>query len=229
MMRMQKRLTRSPMVLVHVIGCALFWLGYKLGRFSEKTAIQSITAENQQPKLKSKTNTSTQLQNETNTSTQLQKSHGTEYDRYPDQYSCVKTYITLQENHADPLSLLSFGSSTGREAKALANIYFNSPNDMIYGVDLDNKTLVKARWFTLKVPKGKITFFNGKRTPVSDFGPYDAIFANSVLCLNPPPSAIVKEFMKVFPFENFDKTVRELDQLQFSSQCYRKEIPKISM
>ena len=236
MVRIQERRTRSPgpMALV-VIGCALFWLGFQVGRF-EKTAMQyitqSITAETQQPKF---TNTSTQLQtshstamqsipaetqqpklkSETNTFTQLQLSHATDYDRYPDQYSCVKKYIALQErNHTDPLSILSFGSSTGREAKALADIYFNSPDDIIYGVDLDDETLSKARQFTSEVlPKGKITFFNGKKTPVTDFGPYDAIFANSVLCLHPPPSHNADKFMKIFPFDNFDKAVRELDQV----------------
>ena len=79
-----------------------------------------------------------------------------------------------------PAKILSFGSSTGKEAVTLARRYF--PRSQIVGVDIDEATLNEAR-ATCANYSSRVTFFNGKEQPLSAHGTYDVIFANSVLTL----------------------------------------------
>ena len=55
-----------------------------------------------------------------------------------------------------------------------------------------------------------MTFFNGRDTNISAHGPYDAIFANSVLCyhdvgVNP------RKILEKFPFDQFKSSLGYLD------------------
>jgi len=150
---------------------------------------------------------------------QNQISHATSFDRYPDEYIAVAMKLS---NIKTP-RLLSFGCSTGREAVTLAKKYF--PHGSVYGVDIDNQTLAEAEAYAkeeLTMEGRLVTFFNGLNTPIQEFGPYDAIFANSVLCRNPVKekgciingrvtSCSISRFSEIYPFETFDSTIARLD------------------
>jgi hypothetical protein len=97
-------------------------------------------------------------------------------------------------------------------------MYFLSPEVNIYGVDLDDKTLQTARnKASTDVPstRGEITFFNGKHVELHSFGPYDIIFANSVLCRHPMPGDVrgsVATFAsKYYSMDDFSTNIKSLD------------------
>lgn len=146
---------------------------------------------------------------------QIQKSHYTERDRYQEQYTTIKEHL---DNQGDDLKrLLSFGSSIGMEAITLANMYFTDPKYSIFGVDIDEETLDQARKNIANEVepihgKEKVTFFNGEDTKIGEYGPYDAIFANSVFCVNPVPKGGAKEILEKFSFSDFDSSISYLDE-----------------
>jgi len=152
---------------------------------------------------------------------QIQDSHSTSMNRYPDEYIAVQKYFQIQasEDGTKNKALLSFGSSTGEEAITLASMYFSSNKFTVFGVDLDDNSLVKAKAsaaaHTPKLDDGKISFFNGKDTDMSVNGPYDAIFANSVLCSHGNTShgggATPKSIVKKYPFSDFEASLEYLD------------------
>lgn len=75
--------------------------------------------------------------------------------------------------------ILSFGSSTGREAATLALQYF--PDATIFGVDIDDDVVAEAEQYTSSLSHDPgFIFFNGLKTSIQSFAPYDFIFANSV-------------------------------------------------
>ena len=166
----------------------------------------------------------------TNTSKQLQFSHGTLYDRYPPQFACTSRAVRsamarMQDKNNNNYKattttttftkILSFGSSTGREAKTLADKYFNHTNEIIFGVDLDEQTLAEARAFTKDLPPGKVVFFHGATTPISAYAPYDAIFADAVLCYhNGRIRYTPTEYRDtIFPYTDFLHALSELDKV----------------
>jgi len=114
-------------------------------------------------------------------------------------------------------SLLSFGSSTGEEAITLATMYFkNDTKFNIFGVDLDQVSLDKAKvtvntQYPELVKDGKVTFFNGKEVDISEYGPYDAIFANSVFCYHGKRGITPKSIVEKYPFSDFEASLGYLD------------------
>jgi phospholipid N-methyltransferase len=131
-----------------------------------------------------------------------QESHVTYYNRYPGAYARASA---LKGGDINILKILSFGCSTGLEAKTLIEMYF--PKSLVFGVDIDNDTLAEARENN-KDHANSTYFFNGKSFPLSMLGPFDIIFANSVLCRHPPPVNIAE----VYPFESYDHTISDLDR-----------------
>jgi len=93
-------------------------------------------------------------------------------------------------------------------------MYFSSNKFTVFGVDLDDDSLVKAKAsaaaHTPKFDDGKISFFNGKDTDMSVNGPYDAIFANSVLC-NHGHKVSPQSIVTNYPFSDFEATLDYLD------------------
>lgn len=136
---------------------------------------------------------------------QHQISHSTQFDRYPLIYNLV---AEISNGKTEQLKILSFGCSTGREALALALKYF--PTSMIFGVDIDDDTLETARDYTSSVAD-RVVFYNGMKNSSYDFGPYDIIFANSVLTLYPlPPGA---SHATHYPFDGFNEIMAEFDNM----------------
>lgn len=148
---------------------------------------------------------------------QIQLSHASYRNRYPDEYIAVKEYFDTKKKKKkkeSQRSLLSFGSSTGEEALTLATMYFNDTNFVVFGVDLDQNSIEKAKASAVaqdpKLEDSKVTFFNGQEDDISEYGPYDAIFANSVLCYHGKgvsPTSIVEKF----PFSAFESSLGYLD------------------
>ena len=158
---------------------------------------------------------------------QIQVSHATAKNRYPDEYRAARDYLRAHHSSSreSGYRLLSFGSSTGEEAITLATLYF--PNDdanigsktVLFGVDIDQETVstAEASWLAATttddgkvIPKSKVTFFNGQNTSISEHGPYDAIFANSILCSHPPDKG-AKGVLQRFSFEQFESSLEYLD------------------
>jgi len=154
---------------------------------------------------------------------QIQLSHVSAMNRYPDEYSAVQQHFLEKKKH-NLKKILSFGCATGEEAISLATMYFND-NDIktskvhtefsLFGVDLDQKSIdtakVKAAKYNPKIEEGKITFFNGKDTEIGEHGPFDAIFANSVLCYYTNPGQKVMSVIQRYPFDAFDSSLGYLD------------------
>lgn len=148
---------------------------------------------------------------------QIQLSHSTSMDRYPDEYSAVQNYFQTQptEHGTKKKKLLSFGSSTGEEAMTLASMYFKNDAFTVFGVDLHQESIDKANASVAthepKFKDGKIMLFNGNDSDLSVNGPYDAIFANSVLCYHGSPDVNAQSIVKKYPFTDFEASVGYLD------------------
>lgn len=147
---------------------------------------------------------------------QIQFSHATAMNRYPDEYSAVQKYFeSFATKKAMKFSLLSFGSSTGEEAITLATMYFNDTKFNLFGVDLDQESIDKAKASVAsqdpKLDSGKVTFFNGKDVDIREYGPYDAIFANSVLCYHGTRGVSPKSIVDKYPFADFEASLGYLD------------------
>eukprot|EP00804_Cyclotella_cryptica_P011163 CCRYP_007702-RE/>CCRYP_007702-RE protein AED:0.04 eAED:0.04 QI:3750/1/1/1/0.71/0.62/8/190/1362 len=147
----------------------------------------------------------------------IETSHFSKMNRYPDEFTAVQKFLKNMSTVANR-KILSFGSSTGEEAISLATLYLNEkegfPNATIYGFDLDNPTLYKARQKVAKYFEHlPIHFFNGQQTPLDVNGKYDAIFANSVFCHhNPDAGPITVETIKSrFTFQDFEAALLKLD------------------
>lgn len=144
---------------------------------------------------------------------QVQRSHATYENRYPQEYQAVAEYINNNEPSNPMMKMLSFGSSTGEEAVSLGKLYFNSSkfrNLTIYGVDLDQASLEIAKQKVIGLTDAipKIEFFNGNDKNIDLYGPYDVIFANSVLCIHP---FSIKRTLTNFNFHDFESVLEILD------------------
>jgi len=154
---------------------------------------------------------------------QIQLSHTSAMNRYPDEYSAVQTYfrtemsdgISDSDGTKKKKKMLSFGAATGEEAITLASMYFSNSTFTVYGVDLDEGSLETAKTSAAahspKLDDGKIIFFNGQDTDLSKHGPYDAIFANSVLCYHGTPGVNPQSILTKYPFAAFEDSLGYLD------------------
>lgn len=119
----------------------------------------------------------------------------TKVDRYPEVFAFAAAHSPRSSSH----SVLSFGSSFGLEAETLATKYF--PSSSIYGCDVDEETLAKA-----KQNAPTTTFFLSTIGELRRHGPFDVIFAMSVLTRHPPPPDIHVQY----PFTLFSHTLELL-------------------
>jgi SAM-dependent methyltransferase len=127
-----------------------------------------------------------------------QASNSTRMDRYPAIFRVAKAAAG-----SEPTRILSYGCSTGEEPLTLARKYF--PNAQILGVDISDEALEQARVRTANTHNVRIA--RSSESTISEFGPYDIIFAMSVLCRNPPPR---DHRWDEFPFAAFEETVASL-------------------
>src|ERR1700677_1126976 len=105
----------------------------------------------------------------------IQESTVTAYDRYPAIFAATsKIYHFLSKR---PPRVLSFGCSIGDETTCLADKYF--PDSQIIGLDVSESALDSARQ---RLGTRHITYATSTPDNLAFNGPYDIIFAMSVLC-----------------------------------------------
>lgn len=184
-------------------------------QLSETSVLHKTRPELGQPVMESSSSVSPEKQN-TAGRIQIQESHTSYFNRYPDEYSSVEKYF--YEDRKKKMKFLSFGAANGMEAITLAAVYFNDTmydDATVFGVDLHQPGLdqgkATAAAYEPKFSEGKITFFNGEDTSISVHGPYDAIFANSVLCFHGSRGVNPQSIVGKYPFENFEASLDYLD------------------
>jgi len=99
--------------------------------------------------------------------------------------------------------ILSFGCSDGSECLDLADVF---PDAEIVGCDVNAKALERAR----ETCADRATIVESSPAALLDLGPFDAVFVLSVLCRY-PKSAGLDDVSAVYPVEEFDRTLREID------------------
>lgn len=127
----------------------------------------------------------------------------TEINRYPLLFG--NAYLFRTQNMSKQIKILSFGCSTGEEISTL-NEYFS--DDLIFGCDI-NLDAVKVAQNKFRNFES-IMIFESNLNNLEKYGPFDIIFANSVLCINTNKSNILKEG---FPFHTFESIILNLARL----------------
>ncbi len=133
----------------------------------------------------------------------IQNRTDTEEDRYPEIF---RTSLVLVRRVTSAANVLSFGCSTGEEPLTLATKYFTAPDDRIVGVDVDQAVLNRARAFRAHP---RITYARSSDEGLTRLGPFDAIFAMSVLC-RWPETKTANDASQLFPFEHFEYSLELL-------------------
>jgi SAM-dependent methyltransferase len=132
---------------------------------------------------------------------QHQLTSTTHMNRYPVIFSTTKSLID------DPApKILSFGCSTGEECFSLRS-YF--PEARIIGADINTKNLTVARKQNNDL---NILFIPSDNETLEENGPYDAIFAMSVLCRWEDTKNLTT-CEPIYPFSKFEKIVEQLYSL----------------
>ena len=134
---------------------------------------------------------------------QIQRDGTTVEDRYPEIF---KTVGRLCAGKTD-VRVLSFGCSTGEEPYTLSTRYL--PQAQIVGLDA-SVTSVEAAKRARSLGESIVYDISTEET-LARYGPYDVIFAMSVLCRWPDLADIV-DASNVFPFKRYLEMVRLLDE-----------------
>lgn len=132
----------------------------------------------------------------------VQVSNTTRLNRYPRVFATV---VQAASSMTRP-RILSYGCSTGEEPHTLAARYF--PEGRIVGLDVSEEALAKARALNAREPR--VTIDRSTRETLAGHGPYDVIFAMSVLC-RWPESRRMDDIAEFFPFARFVDQVATLD------------------
>lgn len=111
----------------------------------------------------------------------------------------------MQRVAGDAKRVLSFGCSTGEEPQTLSELNF--PTAQIIGMDISDEVLTAARSKTAHLPN--VTIMQSTPQAVSEHGPFDVIFAMSVLC-RWPIAKRMENLSSLYPFSNFEARVSEL-------------------
>jgi SAM-dependent methyltransferase len=131
-----------------------------------------------------------------------QLSHHTKEDRYPAIFDAACGCL-----RSEGAEVLSFGCSTGEEPAALAE---RLPTARIVGADMSSYVLKRAR--RRYSQQTNISFVNAAKSRLNEMGPFDAIFAMSVLCRKPATES-VPNCSEIYPFERFEEACSSLDAL----------------
>jgi hypothetical protein len=140
--------------------------------------------------------------NEPNDGLNVQVSNTTRLNRYPHVFATVALAASAM---ALP-RILSYGCSSGEEPHTLASNYF--PEAQIIGLDVSEDALAQAR--SLNAREKRVTIDRSNRETLSSHGPYDVIFAMSVLC-RWPESRRMDDIAEFFPFARFVDQIAMLD------------------
>lgn len=132
----------------------------------------------------------------------VQVSNTTRMNRYPLVFSVVAQAAAAVQQPR----ILSYGCSTGEEPHTLATTYF--PQAQIVGLDVSAEALAAAR--KLNADQDRVTIAESTREALSGHGPYDVIFAMSVLC-RWPTTRRMDNIADLFPFDRFVDQAATLD------------------
>lgn len=129
----------------------------------------------------------------------IQTASTTFFDRHPDLFKAVSELAISNPE----LSILSFGSSTGEECQSLRK-YF--PNAHIVGAEINADSRKKA---IANNADERIQFIDSVPSKINENGPFDVVFALSVLCKN-PEAEYAEDLSSIYPFATYDRMVNEL-------------------
>ena len=129
----------------------------------------------------------------------------TKRNRYPQLFQAVKTFYSSESRNTPPNfymenspTILAFGCSNGDEMITLKE-YF--PNAKVLGCDIN-----LDEYFSRKeLPHSDVFYSNSEN--IKKNGPYDIIFANSVLCYHPAKRPVPL----AFSFEEFKSLLIDLN------------------
>jgi SAM-dependent methyltransferase len=131
-------------------------------------------------------------------------------NRYPGIFRTVRRRISAKmgpDLGEEKLRILSFGCSTGSEVSTLRS-YF--PDATIYGCDI-NESALKAASEVLFLDEAML--FKSSPEKIAKYGPFDIIFAMSVLCRFPESMELRSENLNsIYQFSDFERTVNVLTQ-----------------
>ncbi len=130
----------------------------------------------------------------------IQTASTTFFDRHPDLFGALSEMAST----SDSLSILSFGSSTGEECQSLRK-YF--PNAKIVGAEINADSRKKAMDNNRD---NRIHFIESTPRKIANEGPFDLVFALSVLCKN-PEAEYADDLSLIYPFQSYEKMIGELD------------------
>lgn len=134
-----------------------------------------------------------------------QLSNRTALDRYPTIFAAAAANAPARPLKGSR-TILSYGCSTGEEAATLADKYF--PDDIVVGLDVYEPALVVARE---RHPNDRITYDDSTPETLEKYGPFDCIFAMSVLC-RWPATFELEDCSKVYTFKEFETAIENLDR-----------------
>lgn len=132
-----------------------------------------------------------------------QLNNATDSDRHPDIFTTARELVANEK--IDEINILSFGCSTGKEPYVLATKYFRGAR--IVAVDISAAVLEIAK--TEHSIPGTITYDLSSPENIKKHGPYDVIFAMSVLC-RWPDLAGQSDASDLFPFSKYLELVTVL-------------------
>lgn len=130
-----------------------------------------------------------------------QLSNYTEYNRYPALFSTCQEIMKYRKG----LAILSYGCATGEEVFTLRD-YF--PDARIVGIDINKTNIKKAN---RKNSDSNIHFSHKIDETLSEYGPFDIIFALAVLQRTENRNPDTFDSSKLYPFEKFNDKIIELD------------------
>lgn len=134
-----------------------------------------------------------------------QLSNRTALDRYP------SVFAAAAANAPPPpakgrRTILSYGCSTGEEAATLADKYF--PDDIVVGLDVYEPALAVARE---RHPNDRIIYDDSTPETLAKYGPFDCIFAMSVLC-RWPATFELEDCSRIYTFNEYEAAIHALDR-----------------
>jgi hypothetical protein len=132
---------------------------------------------------------------------QHQLTSTTSTDRYPELFA----EAARASQESGPITILSYGCSTGEECFSLLN-YFNHAK--IIGVDINKRNLKKAN---KRNSYQEVKFLFSTDENIRAEGKYNLIFCLSVLC-RWEDTKFLSNCEKVYPFSKFDATVSMLTE-----------------
>lgn len=125
-----------------------------------------------------------------------QRATFTFFNRHPDIFAVARMWAEQRfgpSMKGGALRILSFGCSDGSELQTL-RCYF--PDASIFGCDVNEERLEEAHQRAAR--SGVV--FDSSAVSIAQHGPYDIVFAMSVLCRDPLKG---KEISQAFPFAEF--------------------------